>query len=59
MRAGTEPLADEHLGPGLEWYFGHDSINESFLSWAASELDWSEALLSQSLQQSFPLPCQP
>ena len=58
-RAGTEPLADEPPVPGSEWYFGHDGINESFFSRAASELDRSEALLSQSSQQSFPPPSQP
>lgn len=58
-RAGTEPLADEPPEQGSDWYFGHDDINESFLSRAASELDRSEALLSQSSQQSFPPPSQP
>jgi hypothetical protein len=58
-RAGTEPLADEPSEPGSEWYFGHDSIDESFLTRAASELDRSEALLSQSSQRSFPPPSQP
>jgi len=58
-RAGTEPLADDPPEPGSDWYFGHDGINESFLSRAASELDRSEALLSQSSQQSFPPPSQP
>lgn len=58
-RAGTEPLADEPSEKGSEWYFGHDGIDESFLTRAASELDRSEALLSQSSQQSFPPPSQP
>ena len=58
-RAGTEPLADEPPEQGSDWYFGHDGINASFLSRAASELDRSEALLSQSSQQSFPPPSQP
>ena len=59
LRAGTEPLADEPMEPGSDWYFEHDGINESFLSRAASGLDRSEALLSQSSQQSFPPPSQP
>ena len=58
-RAGTEPLADEPQEPGSDWYFGHDGIDASFLSRAASELDRTEALLSQSSQQSFPPPSQP
>lgn len=58
-RAGTEPLADESPEPGSDWYFGHDGIDASFLSRAASELDRTEALLSQSSQQSFPPPSQP
>jgi hypothetical protein len=58
-RAGTEPLADEPPEPGSDWYFGHDGIDASFLSRAASELDRTEALLSQSSQQSFPPPSQP
>jgi hypothetical protein len=58
-RAGTEPLADELPEPGSDWYFGHDGIDASFLSRAASELDRTEALLSQSSQQSFPPPSQP
>ncbi len=57
-RAGTEPLADDPPEPGSDWYFGHDGIDASFLSRAASELDRSEALLSQSSQQSFPPPSQ-
>lgn len=59
LRAGTEPLADDPVEPGSDWYFEHDGINESFFSRAASELDRSEALLSQSSQQSFPPPSQP
>jgi hypothetical protein len=58
-RAGTEPLADEPPEPGSDWYFGHDGIDASFLSCAASELDRAEALLSQTSQQSFPPPSQP
>jgi hypothetical protein len=58
-RAGTEPIADEPPEPGSDWYFGHDDIDASFLSRAASELDRTEALLSQSSQQSFPPPSQP
>jgi hypothetical protein len=58
-RAGTEPLADEPPEPGSDWYFGHDGIDASFLSRAASELDRTEALLSQSSQQYFPPPSQP
>jgi hypothetical protein len=58
-RAGTEPLADETPEPGSDWYFGHDGIDASFLSRAAGELDRTEALLSQSSQQPFPLPSQP
>ena len=58
-RAGTEPLADEPPEPGSDWYFGHDGIDASFISRAASELDRTEALLSQSSQQSFPPPSQP
>jgi hypothetical protein len=49
-RAPTEPLADEPPEPGSDWYFGHDDIDASFLSRAASELERSEALLSQSSQ---------
>ena len=51
-RAPTEPLADDPPEPGSDWYFGHDGIDASFLSRAASELEWSEALLSQSSQSS-------
>jgi len=58
-RAGTEPLADEPPEPGSDWYFGHDGIDASFFSRAASELDRTEALLSQSSQQSFPPPSEP
>jgi hypothetical protein len=58
-RAGTEPLADEPPEPGSDWYFGHDDIDASFLSRAASVLDRTEALLSQSSQQSFLPPSQP
>jgi hypothetical protein len=58
-RAGTEPLADEPPEPGSDWYFAQDGIDASFLSRAASELDRTEALLSQSSQQSFPPPSQP
>ena len=61
-RAPTEPLADELPEPGSDWYFGHDGIDASFLSRAASELERSEALLSQSSQpsrqQSIPPPSQ-
>jgi hypothetical protein len=61
-RAPTEPLPDELPEPGSDWYFGHDGIDASFLSRAASELDRSEALLSQSSQpssqQSMPPPNQ-
>jgi hypothetical protein len=58
-RAATEPLADEPPEPGSDWYFAHDDIDASFLSRAASELERSEALLSQSSQQSIPPPSQP
>ena len=58
-RAGTEPLTDEPPEPGSDWYFGHDGIDASFISRATSELDRTEALLSQSSQQSFPPPSQP
>jgi len=58
-RADTEPLADNPSEPGSDWYFGHDGIDASFLSHAASELDRTEALLSQSSQPSFPPPSQP
>ena len=51
-RAPTEPLADEPSEPGSEYYFGHDGIDASFLSRAASELERSEAQLSQSSQQA-------
>jgi hypothetical protein len=57
-RAPTEPLPDEPSEPGSEWYFGHDGIDASFLSRAASELERSEAMLSQSSQQSIPPPNQ-
>ncbi|KAH9959581.1 hypothetical protein BC827DRAFT_491257 [Russula dissimulans] len=58
-RAPTEPLSDEPQEPGSDWYFGHDGIDASFLSRAASELERSEALLSQSSQQSITRPSQP
>jgi hypothetical protein len=58
-RATTEPLADEPSEPGSDWYFGHDSIDASFLSRAASELERTEAQLSQSSQQSLSQPHQP
>ena len=51
-RAPTEPLADEPPEPGSDWYFGHDGIDASFLSHAASELERSEVLLPQSSQSS-------
>lgn len=58
-RATTEPLADGPQEPGSDWYFGHDGIDASFLSRAVSELERSEALLSQpASQQSFPPPSQ-
>ncbi|KAI0288030.1 hypothetical protein BC826DRAFT_1108025 [Russula brevipes] len=58
-RAPTEPLADEPPEPGSDWYFGHDSIDATFLSRAASELERSEAILSQPSQQSFSSRSQP
>ena len=51
-RATTEPLADEPSEPGSDWYFGHDGIDASFISRAASELERTEAQLSQSSQQA-------
>ena len=45
-------MADDLPEPGSDWYFGHDGIDASFLSRAASELERSEALLSQSSQPS-------
>jgi len=58
-RAPTEPLSDGPQEPGSDWYFGHDGIDASFLSRAASELERSEALLSQSSQQSVTQASQP
>jgi hypothetical protein len=58
-RAATEPLADEPQEPGSDWYFGHDGIDASFFSRAASELERSDARLSQSSQQSISPPNQP
>jgi hypothetical protein len=58
-RATTEPLADEPSEPGSDWYFGHDGIDASFISRAASELERTEAQLSQSSQQSRSQPHQP
>ena len=45
-------MADDLPEPGSDWYFGPNRIDVSFLSRAASELERSEALLSQSLQPS-------
>ena len=47
-RAATEPLEEEPPEPGSDWYFGHDDIDASFISRAASELERTEAQLSQS-----------
>ena len=58
-RGTTEPLADEPSEPGSDWYFGHDGIDASFISRAASELERTEAQLSQSSQQSLSQPHQP
>jgi hypothetical protein len=58
-RATTEPLADEPSEPGSDWYFGHDGIDASFISRAASELERTEAQLSQSSQPSLSQPSQP
>jgi hypothetical protein len=55
-RGSTAPLADDFPEPGSDWYFTHDGIDAAFLSRAASELERSEAQLSQSSQQSFPMP---
>jgi hypothetical protein len=55
-RGSTAPLADDFPEPGSDWYFAHDGIDAAFLSRAASELERSEAQLSQSSQQSFPTP---
>lgn len=57
-RAATEPLEDEPAEPGSDWYFGHDGIDASFISRAASELERTEAQLSQSSQPSLSQPQQ-
>ena len=57
-RAATEPLEDEPSEHGSDWYFGHDGIDASFISRAASELERTEAQLSQSSQPSLSQPQQ-
>ena len=57
-RAATEPLEDEPSEHGSDWYFGHDGIDASFISRAASELERTEAQLSQSSQASLSQPQQ-
>jgi hypothetical protein len=62
-RGSTAPLSDDPPEPDSDWYFAHDGIDAAFLSHAASELERSEAMLSQSQsqssQQSFPVLSQP
>jgi len=57
-RAATEPLEDELPEPGSDWYFEHDGIDASFISRATSELERTEARLSQSSQPSLSQPQQ-
>ena len=57
-RAATEPLDDELPEPGSDWYFGHDGIDASFISRATSELERTEAQLSQSSQPALSQPQQ-
>jgi hypothetical protein len=57
-RAATEPREDELPEPGSDWYFEHDGIDASFISRATSELERTEAQLSQSSQPSLSQPQQ-